>query len=345
MQLRRWIAGAATALALVAGGVTADADEVADHFRGRTVSILIGFSPGGGYDLYARMLARYYGKYIPGNPNIVPQNMPGGGSLKVANYIYNAAPKDGATLGMFAAQAALEPLFGNPQAKFETVKFAWIGNMNRDVASCGAWKTSGIETLDDLLKSEKEVVFGATGQGATSGQHAMLLKAMVGAKVKLVQGYKGIKDVGLAMQRGEVHASCGLVQSAINSAFVSELESGDLRIFVQFGRQNVRMFGKATNFYTALKSEEDRQLADLFFGQTEISRAFAAPPGTPAPIVAALRKAMVEVLKDPALIADAKKTRNDIVPMTGEEVTQAYARFYRTPPALLQRAKELMGRK
>ena len=343
-MLKHGIAAGALLAATLAVG-PAKADAVADFFRTRTVNILIGYGPGGGYDTYARILARHLGKYIPGNPNVLPQNMPGAGSMKVANYIYNAAPKDGTALGMFSAQTALEPLFGNKQAKFETVKFAWIGNMTRDVASCGAWRTTGIASLQDLLKSEKDVLFGSTGSGTTTGQHALILKSMLGAKVRIISGYKGIKDIGLAMAQGEVHASCGMVQSAIHSAFESDLQRGDLKIFVQFGHRNVPLFGNATNFYTMIKNDEDRTLADLFFGQSEISRPIAGPPGMPPATVAVLRKAMMDALKDPGMIADAHRTRNEIIPMTGDEVTRMFAAFYATPPALVKKAMAIMDRK
>lgn len=321
------------------------ADTVSDAFKGRTVTIAIGFGPGGGYDTYGRILARHLGKHIPGNPSVVAQNMPGAGSIKVANYTYNAAPRDGMFIGMFTAQTALEPLFGNANARFKTVEFTWLGNMNRDVGSCGAWHTVGITSLHDLLNRQTEVVFGSTGPSTNGHQHAQILMSMLGAKVKLISGYKGIKDVNLAMQQGEVHAACGMSGSAIQAAFAPEVEKGDIRIFVQFGRQNVVLFGGATNFYSLLKSEEDRKVADLFFGPSELSRPFAAPPGLTAGTATALRKAMMDTLADPALLADAKRTRNTIDAMSGEEVAGLFATFYDTPKTIVQKALEIMGRK
>jgi len=137
------------------------ADEVADFYKGKTVSLLIGFGVGGGYDTYSRLLARHYGRFIPGNPNVVPKNMPGSGGLKVANYIYNVAPKDGTYLGVFLASTALEPLFGGVKGKFKTTGFTWIGNMNHEIFACGVWKSSGVTKFDDMRR--KEIIFGSTG--------------------------------------------------------------------------------------------------------------------------------------------------------------------------------------
>ena len=332
------------AAALVLNTTASAADPIADFYRGKTVTIAIGFGPAGGYDTYARILARHLGDHIPGKPNVLAQNMPGAGSMKLANYVYNVAPKDGTYIGMFSAQTALEPLYGNANARFETAKFTWIGNMHRDTGACGAWHSTGIASLQDLLKSDKEVIFGSTGASTNGHQHALILKSMMGAKVKLISGYKGIKDVNLAMQQGEVQAACGMSQSATQAAFANEVERGQIRMFVQFGRENVPFFGKATNFYSLLKTDEDRQIADLFFGTGEISRPFTAPPGLRAEITAALRGAMMATLADPGLLADARKSKNDISPMSGEEVAARFAAFAKTPPAIVKKALAIIGR-
>lgn len=301
----------------------------------------MGYAPGGGYDPYARMLARHITRHIPGNPSVVVQNMPGAGGMVAANHIANVAPKDGTALGVFSASTALEPLFGNDQAKFETDKFAWIGNMYKDVTACAVWKTSKFNTLDDMLKSEREVVFGSTGPGTSTTYHPLLMQSMLGAKVKILQGFGGIKEIGLAMQKGEVDAACGMQISTILASFPNEYASGDLRVLIYFDRNTVPFFKDAVNYYDRLKSEEDKLVADLFFGQLAIARPLAGPPGVPAERSAALQKAMSDALKDPELIAEAKKSNLPIDPMTGEEVARAFAAFYKTPPAAVQRAKAL----
>ena len=336
---------AAAAAALATGSVPALADAVADFYKGKNLTIAIGYAPGGGYDTYTRVLARHFSKYIPGNPQIVAQNMPGAGSMKVANYVYNVAPKDGTFLGVFSAPTALEPLFGNKNAKFETVKFNWLGNMFRDTHGCATWHNSGIKSLQQIIDSKTPVVFGATAAGSYGNQHALVLKNMVGANLKVITGYKGIKDVGLALQRGEIQAACAMAVSTVKSAFKSPMEKGEMKMLVQFGKKNIPFMQNATNFYSMLKTDEERQVADLFFGQSAIARPVAGPPGMKPEFVAALRKAMADALKDPALVADAAKIGIDIEPETGEEVDQAFADFYKTPPAVVAKAKAVMGRK
>jgi tripartite-type tricarboxylate transporter receptor subunit TctC len=334
---------AVAALALLPGA--ASADTVADFYKGKTITVVVGYAPGGGYDPYARLLARHIVRHIPGNPNVVVQNMPGAGGMVAANHLANVAPKDGTQLAVFSAATALEPLFGNDNAKFQTTTFAWIGNMYRDVTACGVWSSSKFKTLDDLLKSDREVVFGSTGPGTTTTYHAMLLSSMLGAKVKVLQGFGGIKEIGLALQRGEVDAACGMQISTIQASFASEYERGDLRILVQFARKASPFFRDAANFYDRLKTEEEKQISDLFFDQMAIARPLAGPPGMPAERSAALRKAMSDALKDPELLAEGKRTNIEIDGMTGEEVEQTFAAFYKMPPETVKKAMALVDRK
>lgn len=345
----RYLACVTAALALaLAAAAPARADAVADYFKGRNLRILIGFGAGGGYDTTTRIFARYFSKHLPGNPTIVPQNMPGAGSMKVANYIYNAAPKDGLTLGVFASSTALEPLFGNKQAKFQTAKFNWLGSLHQDTASCAIWKGGGqgIRTLDDLLKAKQTVLFGSTSPAAITSQHALVLKNYLGANVKVIYGYKGTKAVSLAMQKGEVNASCGMFESSVKGAFSQLVRSGDLKVFVQFGPDRpVPFFGDATWLYSKLKSEADRPVLDLIFRQTQLARPMAAPPGVPAARVAALRKAFMATLTDPALIADAGKRNIEFKPLSGDEAAALFAKFEATPKPLVRKAAALIGKK
>jgi tripartite-type tricarboxylate transporter receptor subunit TctC len=343
---RNFIIGAAAVF--IAGGIAlpqALADDVADFYKGKQLNIVVGYGPGGGYDVYTRLLARHLGKYIPGNPTIVIQNMPGAGSLRAANYIYNVAPKDGSTLGVFSAPTALEPLFGNKNAQFETVKFNWIGNMFRDTAACATWNNTGIKGLNDVIDAKSPVAFGATGPGSYGNQHALVLKNMLGANLKVVTGYKGIKAVGLALERGEVQAACAMALSTVKATFDQNVKDGQLKFLVQFGKKNVPYFGDATNFYSLLKTDEQRRVADLFFGQSEIARPLIGPPGMKPEIVAALRKAMVSALKDKELLAEAAKIGIGIDPVSGEETAAEFVEFYKTPPEVVNKAKAIMGRK
>lgn len=316
------------------------ADAVADFYKDKTLTITVGYGVGGGYDTMTRFFARHVGKHIPGNPTVQVQNMPG--APRSTNHLYNVAPKDGTALGVFAAATALEPLFGSDQAQFETEKFEWIGSLDRDVNSCAVWKGAGqnIKTLPDLIAAKKTVVFGASTAAATSSQHAVFLKKMMKANIRVITGYEGTNAVKLAMQRGEMDAACGLQANSVKSAYMQEVQSGELNFFVQFGEKPVPLFGDATVLNVMLLNPEDRKVADLIFKQTELARPLAAPPGTPKDRVEALRKAMLDTFKDPALIAEAQKMGLDFNPISGEEVAEMFANFMKTPKDLAKKAAE-----
>ena len=324
----------------------ARADAVADFYKGKQINVVVGYGPGGGYDVYTRLLLRHMPRYVPGNPTMVVQNMPGAGSLRAANFVGNAASRDGLTLGVFGAPAALEPLFGNKDAKFETTAFAWLGNMIRDTAACGTWHNSGIKSLDQIVNAKTEVVFGASGAGSYANQHALILKHMLGAKLRVITGFTGIKDIGLALERGEVQAACALALSTAKATFDGNVKRGELKFLVQFGKhQDVAYFGGAPNFYKMIKTDEQRQIADLFFGQSEIARPLIGPPGLQPAFVAALRKALADTVADRAFLAEAGKSGLDIDFVSGEETARSFADFYKTPPEVVAKAREIMGRK
>jgi tripartite-type tricarboxylate transporter receptor subunit TctC len=308
-------AGAVPALlAMMAAATTAHADAVADFYKGGQVTIQVGYGAGGGYDVTTRLFARHFGKHIPGNPTVVVENMPGAGSMRVANAIFNVAPKDGTVLGVFASSTALEPLFGNKKAEYDPRQYQWIGSLHRDIASCALWKGAGqgVANLPDLIKATKTVLFGSTSPTAITSQHPLFLKNMLKANLKVVYGYKGTKDVSLAMMRGEVDGSCGMFESSVRSAYDQHIKAGEMKVIVQFGRDRaVPYFKDATRMYELLKTEEQRKVADVIFQQTELARPLAAPPGTPADRVAALRRAMQATLKYPALVADAEKLKKE----------------------------------
>ena len=338
------LATTAAAALSVAVAPTARADAVADFYKGKEITINVGYGSGGGYDTTTRIFARHFGKHVPGKPNIVVQNMPGAGSMIVANHTFNVAPKDGTVLGVFASSTALEPLFGNDRAKYDPRNYEWIGSLHRDIASCAIWKGGGqgIKTLPDLLKAKKTVTFGSTSPTAITSQHPLFLKNMLKANLKVIYGYKGTKDVSLAMQRGEVDGSCGMFESSVRSAYHQHIEAGEFKIIVQFGRdRKVPYVGDATQMYTLLKTDDQKKIADVVFRQTELARPLAAPPGTPKDRVAALRKAMLDTLKDPELLADAKKLKIDFDPVPGEEAKEMFAEFYKTPPNLVKQAGEM----
>jgi tripartite-type tricarboxylate transporter receptor subunit TctC len=335
---------AATAV-LALAATHAAADEVADFYKGKQINFAVGYSPGGGYDTYTRLLAGVIGKHIPGNPDVIVTNMPGGGSLKVANHTYNVAPKNGTYVGVFSMPVAIEPLLGQKNAKFDALKFGWLGNMFRDTHGCAVRGESSIRTLQDVIDAKEPVVFGATSASSYGNQHARVLQAMVDAKIKIVLGYRGIKGVGKALEQGEITAACAMAVSTLKSAFNQQKESGKFRMIVQFGKEKHPYMDNATHFYSMLKGPDQMRVADFFFSQSAIARPAATPPGVPAARLAALRKAVADSLKDPDLLARAKKAGVDILYETPETVEAALKETYATPPAVLARAKEIMGRK
>jgi tripartite-type tricarboxylate transporter receptor subunit TctC len=328
-----WIAAGALGL----GGSWAFAtDRVAEFYGGKTISLLIGFGPGGGYDSYARVLARHLGNHIPGQPTVVAKNMPGAGGLAAANFLYNVAPADGLTLAMFGPFNALEPLFGNASARFDPTKFTWIGKMDADAGACGAWRGAGIEKFSDLQR--REVAFGSSGRGSTTTQQVLALKNMLNAKVKIVQGYKGSADITLAMRRGEVGAMCGIAASNVLVQLADDVRRGDVRMFIQFGRANAPEFGAAENLYGLLSTDEDKQIADIIFRPNEVGKPIAASPGIPAERAGALRDGFMSTMMDWSFLDETKKLNLPIKPATGEEVARIFAALYATPKSLIARA-------
>jgi tripartite-type tricarboxylate transporter receptor subunit TctC len=338
------VTGAALALASGLTAPGAAADTVADFYKGKTVTILIGFPPGGGYDANGRALARYIGKFIPGNPNVVASNMPGAGSLTAANHTFNTAAQDGSVFTIFASSAALDPLLGNKAARFDASKFGWIGSMAQEVAYCGIWQGPGAaSSWKDVM--EKETIFGGGAAAAITFQHPMILKNVLGAsKMKVVSGYPGTRDVNLAMNRGEVNGSCGLFGSSIMTQWRKEVESGQIKLVIQMGAQKSKQFGDIPSVFDFAKTDEDRQILEIHFHQQLLSRPYAFPPNVPADRLKAMRAAFMATMKDKDFLADAQKIGLDIDPVSGDEIEAALKRFASFPPSVLQKAAEAMGR-
>jgi tripartite-type tricarboxylate transporter receptor subunit TctC len=343
MRHRFWWATASLLATIISTGTTTPAtasDAVAQFYSGKTITLVIGFGPGGGYDTYARALARHFQKHMPGHPNVVPQNMPGAGGLTAANYLYNVASPDGLTLATFGPFNALEPLFGNSAARFDPTKLTWIGKMDADAGACGSWKSAGIERFSDVQK--KEVVFGSSGRASTTTQQVLVLKHLLGAKVRIVQGYKGSADITLAMRRGEVGAMCGIAVSNALVQLRDDIKDGNIKMFIQFGRKNAPEFGDAENIYDLLSSPEDKQVAQIIFRPNELGKPVAAPPGVPADRVRALRGAFMQTMSEQTFRDEMRKLNLPVSTASGEEVTEIFAQLYAMPKSLIERAKTYM---
>jgi tripartite-type tricarboxylate transporter receptor subunit TctC len=339
MAMTKTASGGVVMVAMLALGVSAPAtaDEVADFYKGRTVSIVVAHEVGTGFDVYGRVLARHLSRHIPGTPGVVVQNMVGASGVIAANWLYNVAPKDGTVMATFVHTVPFEPLFGNSAAKFDPAKLVWIGNMEESVGTCGVSTASGITTFDELR--EKEVVFGATGATGPLGKFALAVKNLLGAKIKLVYGYKGSGSVKIALQRGEVHGVCALPISTLKSSWRDELDSGHFKIIIQLsGRKSAELSG-VPHVEDYAKTEEDRQLYALIFAAQSLGRIYASPPEMPRERMNGLRRAFMATMEDNQFLAEAKATQIDIVPNTGEEVAALIARYSATSRPVVDRAK------
>jgi tripartite-type tricarboxylate transporter receptor subunit TctC len=336
------VGAAGAVVALVALAAPSRADELADFYKGKNVTIVVGHEVGTGFDIYARALAPHLARHIPGNPNIIVQNMVGASGIVAANWLANVAPKDGTVMATFVHTVAFEPVFGNTKAQYEPAKLAWIGNMEESVGTCGVSKASGITSFEDILA--KEAIFGATGATGPLGLFAQAVRNLIGAKLKVVYGYKGSAAVKLAMNRGEVQGICGLPMSTIKSFWGDEYRNGEFKPIIQLsGNPSGELKGLPhVNRYA--KTAEDRQVFDLIFGAQALGRVYVSPPGQPAARVKALRDAMMAAMKDDKFLADAAKAKIDIEPMTGEQVADMVAKFSAVPPAVVERAKQAVSR-
>jgi tripartite-type tricarboxylate transporter receptor subunit TctC len=340
-RLRRPAASLLLTLAVFAG--TAHADPVADFFSGKTVSLIAGFPPGGGYDANVRVLARHFGRFIPGQPTVVVSNMPGAGSLVAANHLYSKATADGTVLGMFASSVAMEPLLGNKSALFEPIKFSWIGSMSQEVSYCGVWQGPGkAASFDDVLA--RETVFGGGAPTAATFQHPNILKNVLGAKIRLVPGYPGTREIVLAMSRGEVDGGCALFGSSVKAQFLDDVKSGRMKLVIQMGNRTSDEFGKVPSVFDYARSDADRAVLEIHFSQLLLGRPVAGPPGIPADRLKALRDAFTATMRDREFLAEATRVGLDIDPASADDVENLLKRFAAYPPDIFHRAQDAMGR-
>jgi len=339
---RKNLIGGAIAAFIVSAPVmhAAVADEVSDFYKGKTVTIVVGHEAGTGFDIYSRVVIRHMGRHIPGNPDMLVQNMPGASGIVSANWLYNIAPKDGTVMAIFTQNVPLEPLFGNKRAKFDTAKMVWVGNMEKSVAVCGVSKAAGVKSFADL--QNKETVFGATGATGPLMKSALAVKNLLGAKIRIISGYKGSASVKNAMQRGEVMGICGLPWSTVKSFWRQEVQSGDFFPILQLSGERSAELGGIAHVDDFIKNDEQRKLFNIIFGVQALGRAYVLPPDVPKARIGALRKAFMATMADAQFLADAKKTDIDIQPSPGEVVDKMWAEFTSTPQSIIARVKQVV---
>jgi tripartite-type tricarboxylate transporter receptor subunit TctC len=319
----------------------AHAQGTADFYKGRNLDLMIGYSVGGGYDVYARMIARHLGRHIPAEPTVVPKNMEGAGSLRLANWLYNVAAKDGGVLATIGRGTGFDPLLGHKAAQFDGTKFNWIGSANDEVSVCVAWTARAkVKKFDDLVKTELTV--GGTGSAADTDQFPRILNGVLGTRMKIITGYPGGNDVNLAMERGEVDGRCGWSWSSVKSTRASWLADKKITILMQLSLSKHPDLPDVPLVTDLATTEEQRQILRLIFARQVMGRPYLAPPGVPADRVAALRSAFMGTMADREFLAETEKAQLEITPVSGEAVQKLVGEVYQTPPEIAKRAADLL---
>jgi tripartite-type tricarboxylate transporter receptor subunit TctC len=322
--------------------LTAASAQAADYYAGKTIEFVVGSDAGGGYDIYARTVARHIGRHIPGNPTTIVRNMPGAGSTRAGIYISTAAPKDGNSLGAMMPGAIIGPLLDDkPNLNFDPTKVIYIGTADSGVRVCTTFRNSKIKTFEDAQKT-KTIVGGSAAGGATR-DYPYLHNHTAGTKFEVVSGYTGTPDISLAMERGEVDGICGWDWSSVKSQKGDWLRDKKLNVLVQVSLEPEAELTKlGVPSIWKYVSEENRQVAELVISQQVFQRSYIAPPGTPDEEIAILRKAFDETMVDPQFLADAEKMKISITPLSGAKVQSLIGKLYATPKEVIDRAKAVI---
>jgi tripartite-type tricarboxylate transporter receptor subunit TctC len=330
------VAGLIFCIASAAG--TAGAE---DFYKGKRLTIVASAGPGGGFDLYARLLGRHIAKFIPGTPSVINQNRTGASGIVLANYTYNIAPKDGTFIGNVRASALKDSILGNKRTKFEGRKFEFIGNLNAETSSCVFWHTSPAKSVRDFYTTE--LVMGGSGRGGESYSYPKLTNSLLGTKFKIILGYRASGLRKLAMERGEIHGECGSYTSILKFQRAREIKTGKLKVLMIGSNKPDPEFAHVPNMLDLTKDPEKRKIMSFMLTPLEIARMFAAPPGTPKDRVQILRTAFDAAVKDLAFLEDARRGKLNLDTASGAEVEKVVARLYSVTPDLINRVKAALA--
>jgi tripartite-type tricarboxylate transporter receptor subunit TctC len=338
----RILHGSAVALFAMAVFATApvDAESVADFYRGRSVDFVVGSGAGGGYDIYARLLARRMGEHIPGKPTLIVKNVVGGGGIRASNLLYNVSPRDGSVIATVSRAMITAPVLGIEAAKFDANMFTWFGNLTGEDSVCVAWHTAQVKTWDDLKKTK--LIVGTAAPGTSTYTFPALLKNMFGARFDLVTGYPDASQTVLAMERGEVQGICQ-TYSTIKATHPSWIKDGTVNVLTVVGlRRNAELpdVPAAAEFAT---TKEQQRIIKLVLGPELIGRTVFAPPALPSDRVAALREAFMATTKDRQFLADAARQNLEIAPTGGQEIQELVADILSAPPDMVTKAKAMLA--
>jgi tripartite-type tricarboxylate transporter receptor subunit TctC len=331
--------GIVAALAAAVTTQPARSAGVEDFYKGKTVSLLIGYSVGGGYDAYGRLLARHLGKHIPGSPSVVPQNMTGAGSLKAANYVYSVAPKDGSVIGTFSRSMGIAPLLD--KAEFDSTKFTWLGSVTDEVSLCVTRHDAPVKSFSELLVAP--ATFGAEGAGSDPNIFASFYRNVLGAKIKVVTGYPGTNEIQLAVERGEVDGLCGLSWSTLKGRYPHWLKEKRANIMVQAGIKKQPELPDVPSASDLAKATDQTQILRLLLIGQAMARPFAAPPGIPADRRAALIAAFERTTADPDFLAEGERLNFEVNPVSANQLDALLAEAYATPKDVIAKAAKAMS--
>ena len=311
-----------------------------DFYRGRTVTLVVSSSAGGGYDIMARTVARYLGKHLPGNPRIVVTNMPGAGGITATNYLYRAAPKDGTFIGSVQNNLPFEPLLGTREAIYDPTKFNWLGSPSIEVGLIVVWRNVPINTIEDL--KQREITVGSSGANSTPSFYARLINETLKTKMKIVVGYPGQNEVYLAMERGEVDGFPSLFYNTLNATRPNWRTERNVKLILQYGLEKEPALPNVPSALDLVTDPEDKQLLQAGLAQVTMGRPYLMPPDVPAERVAIMRKALEDTFKDAGFLADSNRLALGVDnPRTGAQIQRVLEEAYRTPPNIVARLRTL----
>lgn len=321
--------------------LTAPAIAQQDFYKGKTLRFVVGYSPGGGFDIYTRAIARHINKHIPGNPTTMVQNQPGAGGLIAANTVYKVAKPDGLTIGNFIGSLVIDQVLETPGIEFDARKFEWVGVPMQESNACVLTKASGITSLEKWKASPTPVKIGATAPGDPTYNIPLILKQVLGVPVQVVGGYKGIAGILVAAESGEIAGACWQWES-IKTTWRKALDAGEVSVVVQINRQSHPELPNVPNAVSLAKDDAGRSLLQAgILDPAAITRLYALPPGTPKDRVQILRKAFLDTLKDPEFLEEAKKLNIEVKPMSGEDLAKLVAGLFSLPPDTVKTLKTL----
>ena len=335
--------GALLAAGAVLAAAPSQAQSVAEFYKGKTVTLIVSSAPGGGYDALARTIAPHLSRHIPGNPTVVVRNMAGAGGIVAVNHLFNVAAKDGTVIGAVQNNTPFEPLFGTKEAVYEPLKFNWLGTPSIETAMLTVWHKTPVNSWKDVLT--REITVGSSGVNSTPSFYGRLLIEALKLKLKIVVGYRSQSEVLLAMERGEVDGYPSVFYSALTSTRPTWLPNKLAKILVQIGLEKEPALGDVPSAVDLVSSADDKTLVEAGAGPLAAGRPYLTPPGVPADRVAALQKAMTDMLRDPAFLEEAKKRRLDVAtPRTGQQLQELLARIYtKTSPQVVARLRKIMN--